>query len=519
MAEDPVELRLLGPMALLRGGAAVALPPSRKTRALLAFLAVSGKPVRRERLCDLLWDLPDDPRGALRWSLSRLRPLLDDAATTRLVADRETVALDLPDEAVDWRRLRALVRAGPAHAETAALERAAAGGALLEGLDLPRCARFQAWLAAAREDVRQWRAALLAELSGRDFPAETALAYARTWVEIDGDAPAAWERLVELLERAGRDREAAEQRTLGQARLADAGRPIPAALRRTASPAAVGASAAPEIRFCASADGTGLAYTVTGTGPPLVMAANWMTHLELDAQGPIWRHWIAEFSQDRALLRYDQRGNGLSDRQTAFAFDAYVADLEAVTDAAGLDRFDLIGLSQSASVAIAYAARHPERVRRLLLVGGFAQGWQARGDAEEIARRRAMLTLTREGWGLDNPAFRQLFTSLFLPDSDAATQAWFNELQRLTTSAANAAAIQLAAASIDVSELLPKVAAPTLVAHVQGDAMVPFEAGRALARAIPGARFLALEGRNHMLLEADPAWPRFLAAAKAFLEC
>ena len=189
-----------------------------------------------------------------------------------------------------------------------------------------------------------------------------------------------------------------------------------------------------------------------------------------------------------------------------------------MVDAAGLDRFDLIGLSQSASVAIAYAARHPERVRRLILIGGFAQGWQARGDAEEIARRRAMLTLTREGWGLDNPAFRQLFTSLFLPDSDAATQAWFNELQRLTTSAANAAAIQLAAASIDVGALLPKVAAPTLVAHVRDDAMVPFEAGRALARDIPGARFLALEGRNHVLLKPEPAWPRFLAAAKAFLE-
>jgi DNA-binding SARP family transcriptional activator len=159
-----LELRLIGPLAVLRRGRAQPLPPSRKTRALLAYLAISGKPARRESLCDLLWDVPDDPRGALRWSLSKLRPIVDDGDTARLRGDREWVELDLPDEAVDWRRLRAAVRRGVAHVATEALERAAGNGALLEGLDLPRCDRFQAWCVAQREDVRQWRAAVLAEL-------------------------------------------------------------------------------------------------------------------------------------------------------------------------------------------------------------------------------------------------------------------------------------------------------------------------------------------------------------------
>jgi pimeloyl-ACP methyl ester carboxylesterase len=413
--------------------------------------------------------------------------------------------------------LRALVRAGLSEAPTEALERAAASeGELLQGLELSRCDGFQAWCVAHREDVRQWRAAVLAELSGREIPVERALAHARVWLEIDGDNPAAWERLVTLLERAGRAGEAAEQRALGTRRLAGTHKPVPAVLRR-AAPAATPAPSSLEIRFCSSADGTGLAYTLAGQGPPIVKIANWMTHLELDAQGPIWRHWIAELSRDRRLLRYDQRGNGLSDWRAPFSFEAYVADLEAVVDAAGMDRFDLLGLSQGASVAVAYAVRHPERVRRLVLLGGFARGWARASSPEEAARREAMLTLTREGWDLDNPAFRQMFTSLFLPDGTPEEQRWFNEVQRITTSAENACAFQRISADTDVSGLLPRLTAPALVAHRRDDAMVSFEAGRTLARGIPGARFLALDGRNHVLLESEPAWTRFVEVMRTFL--
>jgi DNA-binding SARP family transcriptional activator/pimeloyl-ACP methyl ester carboxylesterase len=516
--DDEVELRLIGPLAVLRGGAPQKLPTSRKTRALLAFLAISGKPERRDALCDLLWDLPDDPRAALRWSLTKLRPLVDGDGRERLRGDRDWVELDLPDGAVDWRRLRAVVKRGVATSSTDALEPVAAGGELLEGLEVARCDRFQAWLVAQREDVRQWRAAVLAELSGRDLPVETALAHARAWIEIDGDSPRAWSRLVELLDRAGRAREAAEQRHLAERRLAAAGAPVPASMRAPAAPRAPAAAAAPEVRLCRSADGTGLAFAVAGEGPPIVKIANVMTHLELDAQGPIWRHWISEFSRGRRLLRYDHRGGGLSDRNARLSFEAELEDVEAVVEAAGLDRFDLLGISFGASVAVAYAVRHPERVRRLVLLGGFPCGWKVSASPDHVARREAMLTLARDGWDADNPAFRQIFTSLFLPDGSPEAQGWFTEVQRTTISAATVADYQLVSARMDVRPLLSKVAAPTLVAHCRGDAMVPFEAGRALAAAIPGARFLALEGRNHVLLEGDSAWPRFVEAVGAFLE-
>lgn len=515
----PIDLRLIGPVTVTVDGQPRPLPASRKTRALLGYLAISGKAEGRDRLCELLWDVPDDPRGSLRWSLSKLRAVLAGDAAERLRADRDRVELALPDDSVDWHRLRSLVRRGLDTASTGALEQMAGyRGELLQGLDLPRCDRFQAWLVAQREDVRQWRIAVLAELSGRDLAPETALAHARDWVEIDGDSPAAWERLVEMLDRVGRQPEAAEQRKIGIRRLTAAERPIPAALRATPAARRTPAPGDPEIRFCTSADGTSIAYTLAGDGPPIVKIANWMTHLEVDAEGPIWRHWIAEFTGRWRLLRYDHRGNGLSDWHTSFGFEAEVADVEAVVEAAGIDRFDLLGISSGASVAVAYAVRHPERVRRLVLLGSFPRGWAVGASPEEVARRQAMLTLTREGWGLDNPAFRQMFTSLFMPNSTAEEQQWFNDLQRLTTSAKNACAIQLAHAAIDVTALLPQVAVPTLVAHCRGDSMVPFEAGRAMARAIPGARFLALEGRNHILLEHEPAWTRFVVAMRSFLD-
>lgn len=505
-------LRLIGAMRLDDGGAALALPASRKTRALLAYLAIAARPVRRDHLCDLLWEVPDDPRGSLRWSLSKLRGLL---GPERVDAGGEAVALRLDDIAIDWRRLRDVLRAGVKGADTKALVEVAGRDALLAGLDVPRCERFQAWLAAQREDVRQWQAAVLAELDHRDLPVDLALGFARDRVELDQQAPAAWAALVAQLHRAGRNREAVEQQRLGLQQLAAAGQPIPAALRGAAPPPA---SVATELRFCRSADGTTIAYAVDGAGPPIVKIANWMTHLELDAQGPIWRHWIDTLSDGRRLIRYDQRGNGLSDWQAGFSFEADVADLEAVVAAAGAERFDLVAISAGVSVAIAYAVRHPERIRRLVLLGGFAQGWAVRASPEERARREAMITLSREGWDQDNPAFRQMFTSLFLPDSSAEEQRWFTEVQRTTTSAENAAAIQRAGADIDVAALLPRIAVPALVAHCRDDAMVPFEAGRALARAIPGARFLALEGRNHVLLATEPAWKRFAETMRAFLD-
>jgi pimeloyl-ACP methyl ester carboxylesterase len=273
-----------------------------------------------------------------------------------------------------------------------------------------------------------------------------------------------------------------------------------------------------EIRFCTSGDGVRLAYSLAGRGAPLVKTANWLNHLEFDWRSPVWRHVLEALARHFTLLRYDERGNGLSDWNVDdISFDAFVRDLEAVVDAAGLDRFALFGVSQGCPVSIAYAARHPERVTRLVLYGGYAKGWRRREPAEETEEREALKVLIRRGWGKENPAFRQVFTSLFFPDGTPAQMDAFNELQRVTASPENAIRLLDAFSEIDVTDLLPKVRAPTLVLHCRGDARIPFAAGRALATGIPGARFVPLEGRNHLILENEPAWPRFLEEVVTFL--
>jgi pimeloyl-ACP methyl ester carboxylesterase len=219
------------------------------------------------------------------------------------------------------------------------------------------------------------------------------------------------------------------------------------------------------------------------------------------------------------LVRYDERGTGLSDRDVAdFSFDAFVRDLETVVDDCGLQRFALLGISQGAPVAIAYAVRHPERVSRLILCGGFAQGWRKRGNAADVARAEASITLIREGWGHDNPAARQMFTSLIVPDATQEEMRWFNELERMSASAETAIRLLQVLGDIDVTELLPRIAAPTLVLHSRDDARVSFEHGLTLARAIPKARFVALESKNHIILSHESAWTRFIDEVGAFLK-
>jgi class 3 adenylate cyclase/pimeloyl-ACP methyl ester carboxylesterase len=274
-----------------------------------------------------------------------------------------------------------------------------------------------------------------------------------------------------------------------------------------------------EIRFCTAPDGVQLAYSMIGHGPPLMKTGNWMTHLEFDLESPIWRHLYQELARDHTLIRYDARGNGLSDRVVDdISFDAYVSDLETVVDAAQLSRFALFGISQGCSVSIAYAVRHPERVSHLVLYGGYALGQNRRArTAAEKEEEDAMMTLMRVGWGKANPAFRQLFTSQFVPGGTKEQADWFNELQRITVSAEMAARIWAVANEIDVSALLPRVSVPTLVLHARDDARVPFEAGRRMAAGIPGARFVALTGRNHLFLETEPAFGQFLEQTMAFL--
>ncbi len=274
-----------------------------------------------------------------------------------------------------------------------------------------------------------------------------------------------------------------------------------------------------EIHFCQAKDGVQLAYARMGQGFPLVKTGHWMTHIEHDFDSAIWQPVFRGLSRNNTFVRYDARGNGLSDREVPdVCFEDFVSDLETVVDAAGLDRFALHGLSQGCAVSIAYAVRHPERVSHLILLGGYAVGWKkrARTQAEKEAGE-AVVTLVRLGWGQENPAFRQMFTSQFIPGANKEQADWFNEFQRISSSPADAARNLVANGEADVTSLLPQVRVPTLVMHARHDARVPFESGRRMAAGIPGARFVPLESQNHVILPSEPAFARFLEEVRSFL--
>jgi pimeloyl-ACP methyl ester carboxylesterase/DNA-binding winged helix-turn-helix (wHTH) protein len=288
----------------------------------------------------------------------------------------------------------------------------------------------------------------------------------------------------------------------------------PAAAR---APATV-AAGPQEVTFCRTPDGVNLAIAMSGSGAPIVKTANWMNHIEFDWQSPVWSPMLNLLSGKGRLIRYDERGTGLSDWDVKdISFDAFVRDLETVVDTLGIERFSLLGISQGAAVSIAYATRHPERVSRLILYGGFATGWRLSGSDKLIKQLEAMLTLVRHGWGQDNPAFRQLFTSLFVPGATDEEANWWNDLERTSTSPENAARLINTFGLIDVRDLLPQVKAPTLVIHSRGDLPVPFKLGLALAREIPNARLLALESDNHLILSHEAAWERFAQEIRDFL--
>jgi pimeloyl-ACP methyl ester carboxylesterase len=270
-----------------------------------------------------------------------------------------------------------------------------------------------------------------------------------------------------------------------------------------------------EVRFCTAPDGIRLAYAVHGRGPPLVRVATWLTHLDFDWESPVWRHWLAALGERHTVVRYDERGCGLSDwGADDLSLDTWVADLEAVVDAVGLDRFVLVGVSQGAAVAVGYAATHPERVSDLVLYGGYARGRSHRGQRKEEA---AVIAAIRAGWDDVDPTFRRVFSALFLPDGTPEQMAWYEELLRNSTSAENAVRLIEARGSLDVRSLAPKVRARTLVVHARHDRVVPVEEGRLLAALIPGARLVLLESANHILLADEPAWHSFVSELHAFL--
>ncbi|MEJ2240341.1 MAG: alpha/beta fold hydrolase, partial [Gemmatimonadales bacterium] len=299
-----------------------------------------------------------------------------------------------------------------------------------------------------------------------------------------------------------------------------------AADRVTRTPASMATHATPAgwkldqtIEFCRTRDGVTLAYATSGVGMPLIKAANWLSHIEYDAESPMWRHWWAGLSRKFRFIRYDERGCGLSDRDPAsISFDDWVADLEAVVDASGFERFALLGVSKGGAIATAYAAKHPERVSHLLIHGAFARGKVKRAKSQDARDRfKLEIDMIRLGWGQENPAYRQAFTTMFYPGATPEQMDWFNEMQRISAEPETAARIMEASLNIDVEADAARVTTPTLVLHSKDEARVPFEAGRHLASLIPGARFVPLDSGNHIPLEGEPAWEKFLDEIYAFV--
>ena len=272
------------------------------------------------------------------------------------------------------------------------------------------------------------------------------------------------------------------------------------------------------IRFATTTDGVRLAWAQRGKGPPLIRAANWLTHIEYDLESPVWRHWIEFLTTHFTLLWHDERGCGMSDWKVQdVSPPRWLEDLETVVAAARPRQpFALLGISQGAATAVAYAVRHPEQVSHLILYGGYAAGWRHRDDPAALRVFESIVELTRHGWGQDNPVFRQLFTGRFVPGGSPEQLQWFNDLCRRTTEPAIAAALLEARANVDVRDLLSAVRTPTLVLHATGDQVVPLASGRLLAQRIPGAEFVPLASDNHVLLAGEPAWQVFCEAVLEF---
>jgi RNA polymerase sigma factor (sigma-70 family) len=266
-------------------------------------------------------------------------------------------------------------------------------------------------------------------------------------------------------------------------------------------------------RFCTAPDGLRLAYAIEGRGTPLIKACNWLTHLEHDRTSPVWRHWIAELSRGHTLVRYDERGCGLSDRDFdgVPTVETFVGDLEAVVDAAGFERFALLGLSGGGPTAIEYAVRHPERVTHLVLYGTYATG------AEDPEEERVFYELTRVGWGGGVPAFRELFSSMFIPSAGEEKKRWYDHMQRISSTGDMAARLWQSRVEIDVSETARRVTQPALVVHARKDRVIPYAEGRRLASLLPNAHFVTLDTDNHVLQEDEPAWGVFVSQVRAFL--
>ncbi len=514
-----LEINIVGPTSVKCDGIELSLVSSRKTRALLAYLLITEQPHPREHLCELFFENTNDPRGALRWSLSKLRLLLQDGDQSKLITDQDTVAINTDDIVIDYHFVRT-VHNSP-NPSTEDLRRAAVllSHKPLASLELPRAEDFENWLLGEQEELQSLRGDIIQKLANMpEIDGAEAVKWLRLWGRMEPlshDAPfSLWQKLTTL----GRHDEATGVAGRYKALMGvDARQWV--APTRDVNPPSKPDLPRQTIGFCKAVDGVRIAYATVGSGPPLVKTANWLNHLDLDWKSPIWGEMFRRLAEKNTFIRYDERGNGLSDWEVPeISFDYFVKDLETVVENQSLDRFPLLGMSQGCAVSIAYAVRYPERVSALILIGGYASGWRIDMSKEERERREAVLTLTRLGWGTSNPAYRHIFSQTFMPNADAERLAWFDDFQRKTTSPENAVRFQEAFGDIDVRQLLPHVKAPTLVLHARSDQRIPLDHGRELAVGIPNARMVTLESSSHIILDDEPAWQICMDEIDQFLE-
>ncbi|NVE94939.1 alpha/beta hydrolase [Altererythrobacter lutimaris] len=526
MSNTVVEIQTIGAFELRRGEDSISLPTSRKTRALLSYLAITGRKHTRQSLCELFWDSTDDPLAGLRWSLSKLRGLLNDEGSEVIKSDREAVWVDLGLVALDKDQLNELAnRTGFKEKHADEVWRATSGQPL-EGCEIPSLASYSIWVESYRQDYRRLRGSV-AKRMARDttLPWQIRDKWAERWVNaIPYSRGAAYTAFECKHFAAGRP--AAEalatylERSFREAGIEPPEFAIDQANDTRRNPRDELVPVEQQIRFVEGHDGVSIAWASVGdtSNPPLVKAANWLNHLELDWDAPIWSPLFKELSRSHHLIRYDERGCGLSDWSVdEISFDKFVEDLEQVVDAAGLDRFPLLGISQGAAVSIRFAALYPERVSKLVLFGAYDQGWRFDATPEQVREREAVMVLTETGWGMDNPAYRHVFSRTFMPEASAEELDWFDEFQRLTTSSENAVRFLEAFSSINVSDDLDKIQCPTLVVHSRGDMRIPFATGRSLASRIPGAQLAGLDSQNHLLLGRESASLRFVELVNDFL--
>lgn len=521
----------------------------RKARALLAYLAVTQKPHPRETIVALFWPDHDQQQGRADLSriLSNLRSVL---GADYILADREQIALNenaaLRVDVVYFRQQVETCReTAVGQFDEECLQSLSAAAAcyqadFLAGFTLPDCPAFDEWQLLQTEALRRdlaWALEKLAHAYEARRDLGQAIAYAQRWVALDPLHEPAQRRLIALYGRSGQRAEAHRQYQTCERLLAEelGVEPEPETKQlyeQVRQGEAVpgdrqpGAITLPppkpdqEIRYFLSRDGVRIAYAIVGQGPPLVWTATFLRHLEFDWQSPIWQHWLETLAGRYTLIRYDERACGLSDWDVGdISFDAWVHDLEDLVDHLGLERFRLLALSQAGAVAIAYAARHPERLSHLILHGAYARGRFHRQDDNPQAAEEAqmLLSLTKLGWGKDNPAFRQVFSMQLMPEVTKEQLTWFDELMRISMTPENAVRAEAKMYHINVLDLLPQLRVPTLVTHCRYDAAVPFAEGRILASQIPGAQFVPLDSKNHLLLPSEPAWEQFARHVHSFL--